>query len=408
MRIACVGLLLLSGAWGAEPERKALAKSGGVYVLVVPDGYDASKRYELVIGLHGMGDTADNFARALRGQLGDRPAILAVPQGSASAGRGYTWTTADLVRIEETVAEVAGAYSIDRRRVLLTGFSAGAAMGWFVLARKPELCTCFGSLGMVVPGRMGISEADLRRAADKVAVYLMVGKRDPNHRVFASTVQLLERLDFRIQAEDPDIGHTVTAAVFRSMLSFFDSSAKPAGPKLPDGREVGNTLEDPACADTRESSLVVEESGQRLVVEFDVPAGLAFAEGPPLTLLGRDGEGSWVRVELTWNHVASAEPPLRKRDEVCREWLDSWRARTGAADLQAKPGYVRLGRLAGKGLAKLEGNVGEERATFMGLIQEKSGWRTVLVIETRGEGDELFAADLESFGKSLRLKRLRK
>ena len=213
---------LLQFAQPAWSEERPLPKSKGRYVVILPKDYDAKKRYELMVPLHGMGDTPENFAAFWQQALGERPTLLAVP----APGNG-NWGSADVERIAETVEDAVKTYSIDPRRVYLSGFSAGCAMGFYVLCKKPGLFTGYGGLGMALQRGLG-SEQELGANAAACAIYYAVGKRDPNHRVFQPTVDMLNRLRFNVKAEDPDVGHTITPGMCKNMLEFFHAAAEKA------------------------------------------------------------------------------------------------------------------------------------------------------------------------------------
>lgn len=248
-----VVLFVLSGSTSFANDavqKRNLPKSKGKYVLILPEGYSKDKTYDLVVALHGMGDTAENFAAFWVSSLKGRDSILAVPQGgravrfggcrvSGRAARtGYSWSTGDLARIAETVQDATKNFSIDPSRVLLTGFSAGCAMGFHVIAKKPGLFSCFGAVGMSIQRGMA-SDEELKRAAQSTSVYYAVGKRDPNHRVFKQTVARLKKVGFKVKAEDPNIGHTMTPAICKSMLAFFDASAGASSSKcLAEGKKL--------------------------------------------------------------------------------------------------------------------------------------------------------------------------
>ena len=60
-------------------------------ILKLPERYDSSKTYALLIALHGNGGTAAGFAPAFSSLAGDS-LLVAVPQGEyAKSGGGYSW-----------------------------------------------------------------------------------------------------------------------------------------------------------------------------------------------------------------------------------------------------------------------------------------------------------------------------
>ncbi|MBI3831323.1 MAG: hypothetical protein HY291_17530 [Planctomycetes bacterium] len=222
-----LGLALSKVRAADRTQKRDLPKSKGHYVLVLPEGYDAKKTYEVMLALHGSGDTADNFARCWTSWMGKRDMILAVPEGIDNR----MWQDGDLERITETLEDVLKNYPGDAKRVLLTGHSAGCFMGFQLIALKPDLFSGFGgtAAGLILE-RRGLKEKDYEAAAAKVSVYYGVGKTDPNHQLFKPTVDILEKCKFNYKAEDPDgVGHTITDAEVKNMLAFWDSTADRVG-----------------------------------------------------------------------------------------------------------------------------------------------------------------------------------
>lgn len=209
------------------PQKKELADGKGSYILVLPKGHDPKKTYELIVSLHGAGDTAENYARCWTSWLGNREAILAVPEGSAKMGPGYSWSGEDEVRVAATVEECIKTYGADRKRVLLTGHSAGCAIGFLVLSKHPDMFACYGGTAQVVENF--VNKKDLEKAVPNTAIYFAIGKQDPNHAFYKETVDLLTKMKFNLVTEDPDIPHTVTPEECKKMLDLFDSTADKIG-----------------------------------------------------------------------------------------------------------------------------------------------------------------------------------
>lgn len=221
-------LCLIAQTSAAEKTQKRdLPKSKGHYILVLPDNYDAQKSYEVMLALHGSGDNAANFARCWESWMGKREMILAVPEGIDNR----FWQEGDIERITETLEDVLRNFSANGKRVLLTGHSAGCFFGFQLIAIKPDLFQGFGgtAAGLILE-RRGLKEKDYEAASQKVSVYYGVGKKDPNHQLYAPTVEILSKCKFNFTAEDPDgVGHTITNEMVKNMLAFWDGTADRAG-----------------------------------------------------------------------------------------------------------------------------------------------------------------------------------
>ena len=123
------------------------------YRLFVPTPYDKSKKYPLVIWLHGAGGAgSDNLNQISGDQIpGTRiwtkpenqmryPAFVLVPQSSG----GWASSSATQLSDEERlVIEILNAlkseFSIDTKRVYLSGQSNGGFGTWDLISKRPEL-----------------------------------------------------------------------------------------------------------------------------------------------------------------------------------------------------------------------------------------------------------------------------
>ena len=131
------------------------------YGLAVPGDYDASRPRPLVLALHpgGGGGTpfyGDGFMRNIfLPGLGELTPIMIAPDAP-----GGSWTDS---RAEQAVMALMTAvrdeFAIDRRRVLVVGFSLGGGGAWYLSARHPDRFTA----AIVMAGRTGEPLADLAR-----------------------------------------------------------------------------------------------------------------------------------------------------------------------------------------------------------------------------------------------------
>ncbi len=131
------------------------------YQLYLPPGYDRTKKYPLVLGLHGAGEmrsprfevrTAMSTA-VLRPEARTKyPAIVLVPQTTTGwvrrPGRDVTKNgiriadtpeSASLKLVLKVLADVMKEYSVDPDRVYVGGQSMGGVATWDLIVRHPEL-----------------------------------------------------------------------------------------------------------------------------------------------------------------------------------------------------------------------------------------------------------------------------
>jgi predicted esterase len=106
----------------------------GAYVAYVPPGYDASKPLPVLVGMHGCGDDAHNYAtwavapfatRATQGYIG-------ISLGSET-GANHCWSMgADDAKVLAAVDDVARCFWVDPAKVTVSGFSSGGQLAYRV------------------------------------------------------------------------------------------------------------------------------------------------------------------------------------------------------------------------------------------------------------------------------------
>ena len=161
------------------------------YRFMKPEGYEATKKYPLVIFLHGAGE---------RGSDNDKQLIHGVPQFASKENRekypcfliapqcpdNVKWVDVDwsaathttpkemtepsrmtIALIESTLKQ----YSIDPKRVYLTGLSMGGYGTWDLLARRPDL------FAAAVPVCGGADEATAEKIKN-IPIWVFHGAKD--------------------------------------------------------------------------------------------------------------------------------------------------------------------------------------------------------------------------------------
>ena len=97
------------------------------YVAYVPTSYDGTKPTRLIVGVHGCGDTAANFA-----QWGVSPYDTRSTQdwiGISIGGQdGNCWTASDDVKVLAAVDDISQCFWVHQKKVVLAGFSSGGEL----------------------------------------------------------------------------------------------------------------------------------------------------------------------------------------------------------------------------------------------------------------------------------------
>jgi predicted peptidase len=141
------------------------------YGLAVPGDYDASRPRPLVVALHpGGGGTpfyGDGFMRSIfLPGLRELAPIMIAPD--APGGSWTDWRAEQAVMALLTA--VIDEFAIDRRRILVAGFSFGGRGAWFLSARHPDRFTA----AIVMAGRSEEPLADLA----KIPTYVIHSRND--------------------------------------------------------------------------------------------------------------------------------------------------------------------------------------------------------------------------------------
>lgn len=154
------------------------------YRLFVPEGYDGSKSYPLVVFLHGGGERGDDNQKTLTANQGAtvwakpqeqarRPAFVLVPQGRDTWDGGFGRTrnadnkidlqrafvpSDDLSTAQKLLQQVLADYpGIDRKRLYLTGVSQGGLGTWAWNILEPQLFAAMVSVaGGGDPSQVGV------------------------------------------------------------------------------------------------------------------------------------------------------------------------------------------------------------------------------------------------------------
>lgn len=150
-------LLLFLAAWlssetafGQKSETGFLDRSVVVekkeyrYQVFIPREFTRSRKWPVILALHGGGEYGDDGVRqtsvgigaAIRRNVSRFQAIVVIPQAKADGKPGWQLDggRAALAALDNTIKEFRG----DQDRVILTGYSAGGNGSWFLASRHPE------------------------------------------------------------------------------------------------------------------------------------------------------------------------------------------------------------------------------------------------------------------------------
>ena len=108
----------------------------------MPEGYDGSKVFPVILFLHGAGERGQDgimpaqsgLGPAILNRPGGVPAMVVFPQARETWAAGSADSNAALAALDDVMTS----YAADPQRVILTGLSMGGRGSWELAAAHPE------------------------------------------------------------------------------------------------------------------------------------------------------------------------------------------------------------------------------------------------------------------------------
>ena len=99
------------------------------YVAYVPSSYDGTKPMRMIVGVHGCGDSAANFA-----QWGPNPFDTRSTQDwigiSVGGADGRCWNASDDAKVLAAVDDISQCFWVHQKKVVIAGFSSGGELSY--------------------------------------------------------------------------------------------------------------------------------------------------------------------------------------------------------------------------------------------------------------------------------------
>ncbi len=142
MSSGCGQTPTLSDSPSANAANYNTVSSGGAerrYILRLPQNYDNTHPYRLILGLHGATNNATNVSGnpAFFGlyDLAEDSTIFVAPEAV-----GGLWSAdTDVTFVDDLLQQLESELCIDTSRVIIQGFSQGAAMSRFIVCARPGI-----------------------------------------------------------------------------------------------------------------------------------------------------------------------------------------------------------------------------------------------------------------------------
>jgi len=164
-------------AGGALPQGKEVEPE---WQVTVPKGFDKEKKAPLIVALHAYNDSMEGSVEHWKAAAEEIGAILLTPQGTYQLDNDHYQWGRDLNAIEENVMdsmdEVMDEYKVDKKKIVVVGFSQGAWAAWALALRNPDVfCGTIPVGGRFPEGWKDDAEEDLVK---NLRVFAMLGAND--------------------------------------------------------------------------------------------------------------------------------------------------------------------------------------------------------------------------------------
>lgn len=182
---------------------KDAAETKAIYKIkiVLPEGYDSTKKIPLFIALHGGGENMENFSLQWKSEGMEKEYIIAYIQSSQMASMdGYHWEDQEKagVDISRAYKDILAQYPVEERQVVIGGFSSGggAALAHTFLETLPVK----GFIVLCPPVPENISEKAIDNLKKKgVRGTIITTGRDTRIKEQKELIEKFKRIGFQCQ-----------------------------------------------------------------------------------------------------------------------------------------------------------------------------------------------------------------
>jgi predicted esterase len=210
-----------------ERYRKIREATSFEWEVCTPENFDSHQQYPALFALHqGTGNIEEakrNWKSALEHDI-----LLALPQSSQIVEPNkFTWLdlNSGLKELKAMYPQILAAHSIDKSKVLLSGFSIGATLALEATLTRPQ----FPVKGCIVVNPTFIPPYSIPKnleyaKKEGVKCCIIAGSKDPSYKQIKELKDLLTQEDIPHQFHEiPDLNHAFPdnfKAVLAEMISF--------------------------------------------------------------------------------------------------------------------------------------------------------------------------------------------
>lgn len=172
-----------------------LPGEGGDYWAYVPDSYNPSYAYGLLVWLHPQGDTMEAAIYSRWKAVCDRRGMILVGVKAADINR---WNPAETEVVKAVIEKMTGTYRIDAQRIAVHGYQRGAMLAWVTALKQTDLIRAVSLVGTAPPPRIPPTEPDAR-----LQIHLLCGGDDPSLGDIRLAAEALRKQQYPVVLDVP-------------------------------------------------------------------------------------------------------------------------------------------------------------------------------------------------------------
>jgi phospholipase/carboxylesterase len=196
----------------------ALEKLGLIHRVRIPDGDGPHPTLVMLHGLQGTEDVTWIFARAAGPQW-----LIITPRAPFEAKEGFRWSdlgpdaegetelfSTGTERLKQFMNNLASVYPSDSSRILLLGFSQGAAMSYTLAASNPKSFIGVAGLSGFIPAHLAESLPEL----ESLPILMLHGTEDETIpiEVARRNRDQLAAAGASVSYHESDVGHKISSS----------------------------------------------------------------------------------------------------------------------------------------------------------------------------------------------------
>ncbi|MEK6259575.1 MAG: PDZ domain-containing protein [Planctomycetota bacterium] len=156
----------------------------------VPENYNASHAYGLMVWIHPGGDTMEaTISKQWKSLCDRRGIILVAPKADSPAN----WTPGEAKFVEGLVAHVREKYTIDAQRIFLHSYGSGTQLACLLATKQREVFRGLSLAGAPFAGQVADQEPDFKQQ-----FHFVCGDGDKALPAVKKTVEALKKLKFPV------------------------------------------------------------------------------------------------------------------------------------------------------------------------------------------------------------------